>query len=227
MGKTTRFGSGMEEEPDPDYERRLEALGVPLAVLQEAIRAGQLNADFCTTGHPRTYPGIVAWGETIGTLRRLLGGLGWTFNDDENIPRVVSEDGSVVITCISGNDDTGIRKGVAGTRNPRRSAGLRILRRNAQTEMVELLPEGEKGRRVVLSGKTWFLLYRRDGDVVRNELTLATAARSDGKLLEWSERLILPPVSLHDGVGGPGGGPDGSTVTPMPPVDVPIERRAG
>lgn len=225
MGKSKESGASWEDEEVPDENaalHRLKELGVPLVAIQGAIRAGQLAADFCTASHPRTYPGMAAWGECTAALRQALGLLGWILNDEDNIPRVVSPDGSIVITCISGNDKTGLRDGAAGTRNPRRSAGLRVIRRNAQTEMIELLPEGERGDELPVAGKTWFLLYRRDKDTVRSELSLARGATDDGKLIEWRERLILPVINLLDG-----DGPDrGTRVIDVPPIDVPVERLA-
>jgi hypothetical protein len=227
MGKNKKFGSRWENDEVPGETaalHRLNELGVPLQAIQTALRAGQLAADFCTTSHPRTYPGMAAWGESTASLRQSLGLLGWAPNDEDNIPRIVSPDGSIVIACISGNDKTGLRDGAAGTRNPRRSAGLRVIRRNLQIEMIELLPEGERGDAAPTAGKTWFLLYRRDRDTVRNELSLARGATEDGKLIEWSERLILPVINLLEGGGdGPG---RGVRVIDVPPVDVPVERLA-
>jgi hypothetical protein len=210
---------------DLGVELRLAQLGLSIELLHGAIREGQAAGDFCTAAHPRFYPGCRVYGETNGGLRLRLGMQAWTFTDDENIPRAVSPDESVVITALQGDTQTGLRHGPdAQTRRPRKTGSLRIVERNAQLLLELVLPEdddellAEKLGPVL--GPTWFLLYRRDGDKVRSELSMAKGARANA-LLEWSERLILPEIDLNEGPGPERGGRDN------PQVDVPVIRRAG
>lgn len=86
-----------------------------------------------------------------------------------------------------------------------------------------MLPEDDPGLVEPINlGPTWFLLYYRSGDTIRSELSLAKGVSDTGTLLVWSERLILPELSLLEPPPGEvddlGGGP---------PVDVPVSRRAG
>lgn len=223
---TSSFGAEDVVIPEPEgVLRRLTELGVPLEFLREAVRRGARSGDLVYASHPRFYQGVVVYAETNCGLRDQFATLAWTFNDDDNIPRVVSPDGRVVLTAVSGNERTGLRHGEhAQTRRPRRSAGLRIVRRNAQLEIEEMLPEDQRGRSdgvVVNVGATWFLLYYRDGDTVRSELSFAHGVSPTGNLLEWSERLPLPDIDLLDGP------PPASRRGPdSPDVDVPVERRA-
>jgi hypothetical protein len=212
------------EVPEPDAVlQRLAELGVPLEILLEAVRRGQLAGDFCTESHPRFYRGIVVYSEINGGLREQLAGLGWSFNDEDNIARAISPDGTVVVTGVAGNERTGLRSTPhAQTQRPRREAGIRIVRRNSQLELEELLPADERrdGDAVVVTGPTWFLLWYRTEDKIRSELSLARGVTAGGALLEWSERLILPGIDLLDGPNASGSeaGPEG------PDVVVPVER---
>lgn len=210
--------NGFEETeiPDPaEVPRRIAELGLTIELLAEAVRRGQLSADFITLSHPRSSSGLMVWIETNGALREQCAYLGWEFNDDDNIPRAISPDGAVVITAVSGNERTGLRGGEnAQTRRKRGEAGRRMIRRNAQIEMLEMLPAEQRElveREVGDTGATWFLLHYRAGDVVRSELSCARGVSEDGCLLDWSERLALPeidltelpPTSMPDS-GGPG-----------------------
>jgi hypothetical protein len=219
--------SSMEDYEMPEADevpRRLNELGLSLDLLLRSIRRGQHAADFCTASHPKTYPGSVAYGETVAGLREQTAASGWSFNDDDNIPRAVSPDGSVVVTAVSGNNDTGRREGRnASTRRPRGIASVRIVRRNGQLELEALLPPHERlpaGDDEVHFGPTWYLLYCRDGDVIRSELSLAKGVNETGALLEWSERLILPEIDLTVPQPDRVIGDDDDDA-----IDVPVERR--
>src|SRR4051794_32445217 len=96
--------SGMEdyEMPDPDgVPRRLNQLcGLSVDLLLSSVRRGQLAADFCTSSHPKPYPGIAAYGETVAGVREQTAALGWSSNDDKNIPRTIPPDATVVTTAV-------------------------------------------------------------------------------------------------------------------------------
>ena len=65
-------------------------------------------------------------------------------------------------------------------------------------------------------------MYFRDEETVRGELSLAVGVSDSGRLLEWSERLVLPQIDLLNT-------PDSTDRNPeiVPDVDVRVERRAG
>ena len=208
-------------EPDgADVRRRLAELGIPAEVLSNAVRAGHDLGEFVTVAHPRTYQGLVIWGEITASLRSGLSVFGWTLDDADNIPRAVSPEGDVTIVAISGNEHTGLRNKheQLSTRRRRGPGGVRIISQNTQYELeLDLVsrtnndPTGSVG--------TWFLLYFRAGDVVRSELSYAKAVDQSGELIDWKERLILPDID----VGGPALILD---APPAPPdVEVPVWRR--
>ncbi len=215
------------ECPDPnEVMQRLRELQIPLPVLHEAIRRGHLAGDFCTKAHARTYQGLRIYHEVNGELRTALLIRGWALKDDENIPRIIRADGSVVLTAVSGNEITGLYRPGVQTRYPRGEAGIRLVRLNGQFALTEMLPPDDPERVGVVTPtfQTWFLLYNRVGDTLRSELSLAHGISDDGNLLVWAERLILPEFGLYDGDGASGAGP---APAPTPDVDVPVTRRAG
>jgi hypothetical protein len=221
-------GAALEDvyEPEPEAVfRRLEELGVPYDAVTESVRIGYLRADFTTAAHPPTYPGTVVWGEITGEFRGRMALVEWGFDNTDNIPRSVSPDGRVVIVPVRGNDKTGIRNAHEhlSTRRRRGTAAVRIIRENTQYALQ--LDDAPMSRELTaaLDG-TWFLLYNRDGDVVRLELSYARAVDASGKLLEWAERLILPDIDLM----GPPPSDDWrrGDDSPDTDVDVPVSRRA-
>lgn len=101
---------------------------------------------------------------------------------------------------------------------------MRIVLRNMQLELLEesqpLQKTNAKDGKPVAFGPTWFLLYYRDKDIVRSELSLAVEVSKTGVLKKWSERLILPEINMLDG------SPQKETEA-VKEVDVPVERRVG
>ena len=201
-------------------------MGLTVELLLTAIQPGQNAADFCTPSHPKTYPGSVAWGETTAGVRDSTSLLGWSKSNEDNIPRTTSPDGSVTIIVVSGDRRTGLRSEKAPqAKRPRGEAGIRLVRRHAQIELEELLPVAVTSgadETITALGPTWFLMNFRDEETVRGELSLAVGVSDSGRLLEWSERLVLPQIDLLNT-------PDSTDRNPeiVPDVDVRVERRAG
>lgn len=220
--------AGLEDvyEPDPEATfRRLVELGIPYEAVTESVRIGYLRGDFTTAAHPPTYPGTVVWGEITGEFRGRMVLMGWGFDNTDNIPRSVSPDGRVVIVAVRGNDRTGIRNQHEhlSTRRRRGTAAVRIIRENTQY-FFQLDDVPMSATLTAALDGTWFLLYNRDGDIVRLELSYARAVDHSGKLLEWAERLILPDIDLM-GPPPPSDG-RGQDDSPDNDVDVPVSRRA-
>ena len=126
------------------------------------------------------------------------------------------------MVAVRGNDFTGVRSKheQLSTRRPRGNAGVRIVRVNTQIELQFREEATEDDADLVANlGGTWFLLYNRFRDIVRSELSFARSVSDSGKLLRWSERLILPGIDLLQRP--PSDGRDDDT----PDVDVPVTLR--
>ena len=196
-------------------------LGVPLALLAKSLHAGYGESDLTTEAHPVTFPGILVWGVTTAVLRTGLVERGWTLDDTDNIARAISPNGAVTVVVVSGNEYTGLRNKheKMDARRARGPAGIRIVKRNMQYELfLEEAVSRFRNDLVRHLGGTWFLLHYRVDDIVRSELSYARAVGTDGQLIAWKERLILPDIDLLD--------PRSATTgNPSPDVDVPVHRR--
>ena len=184
-------------EPDEaEAYRRAEALGVSWTLIAKALRIGHQSADFVTESYPPGHAGQVVYGETTASLRSELGSRGWTKNDTDNIARIVSPDDETMVVVNSGNRFTGCR-GMGrrvSTKYPRGRAARRIINDNLQMELfdpaeVSVLP-------VAAKRLTWILLYYRQGDAIRSELSCPVAVSRTGEVTGWRERLIFPIIDL-------------------------------
>jgi hypothetical protein len=212
------------QEPNGDAVfRRLKELGLPPEAVRESVREGYQRGDFVTDSHPVNYQGMVVWGEITGAFRGRMMVEGWAKNDEDCVPRIVSPDGRVVVVPVRGNSNTGVRNAheQLSTRRPRGRAGVRIVRVNTQYAL-QLEEQGRERDFVPALDGTWFLLYNREEDIVRMEVSYAKAISASGALLEWVERLILPDLDLLDFPTDRQGRDDG---TP-PEVDFVVTRRA-
>lgn len=206
---------------------RLQELGPGLIVelLLEVIRRGQQAGRWATKSHPVFYEGTTIYCVTNGELREALSYHAWKIENPDNVPLIVSPDGSVRITAMEGDHNTGQLQ-APSTRRPRRAAGIRIVRWNAQLWLLEDVadPDGDD-RQSEDDGATWFLLFYRPkgNDTVYSELSHPLKVSDGGAVKEYSERLILPTIDLLDGHRESRNEDDDTT----PEVDVPVTRRAG
>lgn len=198
--------------------RRLHALGLDLALLQEAIFRGQLKRDMCTAHHPATLGGIYAWGETNGALREITALRGWSRSDASNICRTISPDGKVAVTAIGGDENTGNRHRSPTTSRPRGAAGIQIVERNQQLSLFGEDEASNVQKEIGQQPQTWYLLYRREGSKVFSELSLPIVVSDDGVIKHWQERIILPVIDLTDG-------PSSGNEDHGPAFDVDVRRR--
>src|ERR1700726_874565 len=96
---------------------RLAELGLKEETVIEAVRRGQAAWASCTPNHPRLYPGVSAWAETVRTLRELLWPNGWTRSDNQNLPMTIDKARKISITVSTGDEDTGREDGSPCTRS--------------------------------------------------------------------------------------------------------------
>ncbi len=186
-------------------DARLADLGVAAMVLQEALVEGAMARDRCTPNHPPTFPGLLAWGETVRALRDRLAPVGWRRNDAGGLSTVVDAAGLVAIAVATGDEATGdaaFPPSTKYTKGP--STQLMIEGNQGVLEFMRVERTDDAPRRV-----TWLLLFRRSENEIRAELSLPVAIGVDGRVDAWQERIILPPIRL-DGVNLPGVDPEQS-----------------
>lgn len=177
---------------------RLEALGLNAEWLREAVKAGEV-ARACSPLHAPTYPGFSAWSHRVERLRNVSGAAGWKPVNFKNMPMVESPDGQVAVVCIAGDDRVGLEGPPPKTRRDRGPVTESAVGQNAeQLSFLHLLPGLIEQRRKLEHAFTYVLLTHRSGSLVRLELSLPSSIDEEGRVAEWTERIILEPVDLNE-----------------------------
>jgi hypothetical protein len=198
--------------------------GLTVEALRDALLAGETARDGCTANHPSNAPGFYAWSAGICSLREQLIAAGWSRVEEDGLPLIVSPSGGIAIALETGDDGTGVADKIPKTKYTRGPATVAVVVRNKnQTEFWESDQE-----QVIVPNptrQTWFLLRRRTDETIFSELSLPDAIGADGRVESWTERIILPPISLDPSSGGilplaPSGGGDTGD------IDVRIRRRS-
>lgn len=187
--------------PDPYFsaDEAHAALGhleLDAGVLMDSVLGGVREARNITPEHPVTARGFTQWSDTVAALRARLMARGWTKEDPQNSPRVISPGQAVSIMVIGGNAATGkslqIKPGTARRRGPMTTSAVEV---NVQ-QMLDL-----SGLEVASPSRTpltWVLLYHVSYSerVVRAELSLPEGIEDDS-ISHWFSRIILPSQDLE------------------------------
>lgn len=202
-----------------EVQERLAALGVNEDALRSAVMRGQLEFASCTVNHPRMFPAIAAWAETIAGVRDNLAPLGWTRSELKNYSRAADAAGRVAIAVAAGNEETGRFEGTPSTKTAKGARTVEaVVVNQVQLQLFENPTsaepaEGEDER------VTWLLLMYRTVSEIRCELSLPVAIGPDMRVNQWQERIILRSIPL-DG--------DAEEIVPpsLPNIDVEVKRRS-
>jgi hypothetical protein len=205
-------------QPD-DVSERLAALGVNEEALRNAVMRGQLAFGNCTENHPRMFPAIAAWAETVAAVRENLAPLGWTRSELKNYSRAVDCAGRVAIAVAAGNEETGRAEGTPSTKTAK---GARTVEAVVINQMQLQLFEDQAPAIGPAEGDdervTWLLLMYRTQNEMRCELSLPVAIGTDMRVNQWQERIILGRIPLD-------GEPEEMTPPALPDINVEVRRR--
>ncbi len=165
----------------------------PLAVLQEALRAGFVGRSSRTANDAPNAAGFYQWNDTLRSLRENMASQGWPRNDDGNWPRTLHPIGRLAIAVSTGNQNTGR---IDATPSTSRSKGPRTA--DAVDVNQQWLPGVPKPRVDINDAEypTWFLLFHREKSELRAEISLPVTMGNDGHVNAWRERIILPTIPL-------------------------------
>jgi len=203
--------------------RHLKELGLSQEILLLAVERGQAAYANCTANHPALYRGIVAWGETMCSLRESLIPEGWKRLDETNQPFVVNKGGTLAITVATGDENVGYKDKNPSTKSSKGPQTEIVVANNALANTLFgdiRTPESKK----IEARFTWVLLFHRDEEKseTRCELSLPRKMNSDKQIDEWIERIILRAIPFS-----------GSSVRisdepapQMPEIKIDIKRRA-
>lgn len=191
-----------------EVDAALGGLGLTREPLLEAVIAGLLARDACTSNDPPFLPGIYQWGRTVRALREGLAPLGWSRSDEGNFCTAVEPDGRFAIAVASGCGYTGQAGPEMPTTKRRKGPSTAdAVHANAQLYLFEEFAPAatRKPDRV-----TWVLSFHSDGEEIRAELSLPDSIGDDGHIDGWRERIILGSQPLDDdtATAAPDFGPD-------------------
>lgn len=182
---------------DPlDVTPRLAELGLSDELLLEAISNGAQHAYSCTANDPVMLPGTLFWGKTVRHLRDTLVPLGWRVDNTRNFATIVHPSGQWAVGVSSGDENTGRPASSPHSRNPKGTVTKDIANQN-QMSFTEIAPDFMPPMASPPSPKsTWLLLFYSDRSTheIRSELSLPVEMDAAGRVVEWSQRLILPSI---------------------------------
>ena len=193
-----------------------EVFGLTRDAIQDVIMQGLLARTTCTPHHPKIFPGLSQWAETVRALRDKTAPLSWSCSDANNFPLCIHPSGNLVIAIYTGDRDTGV---IGSNPSNRAAKGTNteqaVWANQKQLSLFDIIPELPS---VEGSGRImWVLLYHVTSNEIRFELSLPLKIVG-GKIRSWQERLVFPAIPL-DQVNIVIGDDDG------PEFEVHVERR--
>lgn len=181
--------------PD-DAAAYLERMDIDIADVRHAIEAGDIAAGNKDAHDPVIAAGMSRWLDTVGVLRRRLARGEWVSSDPRNRP--VSDHRALPygLSTVGATEQTGIADHPSGPRAARRKG---IGTAEAVTSTIPLISvetlrrQGRVpvGDAAAPPAGNWFLLYYRDSDGVRAEISLPRGFQG-GQFTGWVVRVILP-----------------------------------
>lgn len=177
---------------------RLDELGLTENSLREAVNQAHLHRVRLTPHHPRIFAGLVMWGQCVASLRDQLRPLGWYRPEVGNYELTTNDERGLAIAVASGDEATGNPEAHPSNRSPKGRNTVEAVEVNRQLDMfAELIPESKDEAD---DHETWVLLHYTDSfrKEIRLELSRPSDIGSDGKIREWSERIILVAIPYDD-----------------------------
>lgn len=203
---------------EQEARQRFVELELDPEVLRRAVEASEMAADTCTAHDPPGFRGYTRWGVCTREVRMGLTPLGWTRRNRQNLPLTVSPDGTWAIAVATGDAGTGLPDATPHTKHPRGKVTRAVILENlGQLSLFDLAGNLHPDPGAESPILTWMLLYYRDHDIIRCELSLPSAWDDDGRPAAWAERLILDPVGVVDRPAIP--------LEEEPAIDVEVERK--
>ena len=185
-----------EQQVVGTYSRLQEIFGLTEEALQDVVMSGLLARTSCSPHHPKTYPGLAHWAETVRALRDKTAPLGWTPSDDNNFPLSAHPTKNIVIAVQTGDRETGT-SGTPSNRAPKGSnTEVAVAINQRQFSLFDTIPDlpqqGSNSLQIM-----WVLLYHVAPNEIRFELSLPMLMIG-GKIRSWQERIIFPAIPLGD-----------------------------
>ncbi|MCG0994850.1 hypothetical protein LHT11_06500 [Acetobacter indonesiensis] len=190
----------LRKEPH-DVAARLQELGLTIAELQEVGRIAYVHKGDCSPLSPPTFPGTVAWGQAVITLREIKLPHGWRKKDPGNFSMTINDEPSIYIVVASGDQFAGITYGkTPTTKTPK---GYKTEQAVNATRQIAM-DLGTEDAAIVESTKctelythsAWFFLINIQENSVMMEISRPSEIIK-GKITSWEERIIIPTLSME------------------------------
>jgi hypothetical protein len=203
-----------------DVQTRLAELSVNEEALRSAVSRGYLAFASCTENHPRMFPPIAAWAETMAAVRENLVPLGWTRSEQKNYSRALDPQGSIAIAVAAGNEETGRADGTPSTKTAKGARTVEaVVINQIQLQLFEEPAPATETAEIEDERVTWLLLMHRAQTEIRCELSLPVAIGTDMRVNQWQERIILRSIPLDDE-------PEEMSPPALPEINVEVRRRS-
>jgi hypothetical protein len=195
------FSTVVFKEPF-EVDRELERLRLRREWLMSAVRASLSARLACTPNHPPSFAGVSGWAEGVRVLREELLPQGFERSNEGNLPFTVNKSGTMAIAVATGDPDTGTDISPC-TKNPkgirtRNAVAVNQLSLPLQFGDTQVSPEALES---IEKRETWILLIHTDMETgaVRSELSLPVNMSAEGRVDDWSMRLILESIPFDGG----------------------------
>jgi hypothetical protein len=208
---------------EPDVRTRLQDFGLSIEELHQVARAAYVAKADCSPLHPPTFPGTAAWATAVLAFRDMKLPEGWRAADPGNFSVTINDAGQFFVVIATGDDDAGRAHGREPT--TKSTKGMKTEAAVAANRQMSLFPAEIPSEVLAESHlskfKAWVLLLNIDGTTVYIELS-SPSGMEKGKIVEWDERIIVPPLTLGlaGGDNSPGNGPISGVFAPDVDVDV-------
>ncbi|MBF6236295.1 hypothetical protein IU474_04275 [Nocardia otitidiscaviarum] len=201
MSQPVPFQSPIVIEP-PDAPAYLAHMGIQVSDVIEAVAAGDTWAGNMTGNHfPVTAAGLARWIYVVGTVRERLSATKlWVPNDPKNRPISQRKDGSYTLSVVGGNEVTGridhpggpsaARKRGRATEEAVKNGAVPLITVEALRALQGTTSTHDSDLRKQPPSGNWFLVYYRDDDAVRVEVSLPRGF-DNGQFTGWIVRVIL------------------------------------
>lgn len=180
---------------------RLGQLGLSYEQLRRPLLRADAEAALVSGLEPPTAEGITRYNKTTRFLREELLPHGWTFSNASNFCRTVHPSGHFSIVTSSGSAGVGlvIPGQTPSTKYPKGETTTRAVAANVQLTF-DLGQQFTTDEAAQQDEPVWYLLYQVTSETIFCELSFPNAV-TDGFIVGWFERIVLPPLD-RAGIGG-------------------------
>lgn len=180
----------------------LAKIGIEVADILEGLEAGEQAAGNTRSSAPVTAAGSRRWFDTVELIRdHLKVKSGWRIENPKGRPQSIHPTGKYTLGILGGDINTGVQDpDVVPKANRKKgpATGEAVQANQNQEALFYLNKPSAETTSAVLKGYPaeghWFLLYYRDEEEIRCEISLPYPDFTEGQFQSWQYRVILPAI---------------------------------